>query len=830
MSSAAFDFDAALDEVLSATPAPQPNPGGAPFDFDAALDKATKMAPEPTDVRARKLFGKDFRDRLSGIQTQEQERLRKQASDWATKQGIDPQGIRTQVSGDSVTVLVPTGKDSERVFRSSPEYTKSLDLLRKQRDDLLAEIEGSGESVPSSDRFWSGIKVPEGRVNYLRETYGAENVLTVPGDDGNLRQVVVLPKDGKPMVLDPDGLDWGDFLDLSGEAVETLPGVVVAAATKGRGGRLAMMKKEAGADTIGSVLRQVFSAALPGEDFPAPQAADEGDAGPAMAGVGAGEELAKRGAAVASNVAAGAIGTALSDLVAKGINYVRPVRGVIGRRAMKEGSGSQKQADFITESERLREATGVSFDPGQATNNQEFIDIGRALRQKSGSRGIMSRKDVEQIEKTTDFLHRVIDDAYTKGANREGTGKAVVGAYVANDNALKAVRRNAAKADYGEAHELSDGKPVIPMNHLMATIEEIVARESEGLTPKQTQAMVAELHKYGDKTLKPLGEGGAMVPVMSVRELENSLSGVGSMAKGEAEIVTDLSPDKNRAISAALFDALKRDQDEFIESAAESSPAVEALKRARNNYRVNSEAIERARIDALDRVVKANTPKGRRAPLTVDDLRNPEDVVDLVWSTDISSTKAGEMVKAIEGIDPEVGKMLKRSALEGLFRKAATAETSQLGRSEVKLSPDKFANLILREDVSDRIAKVAPEAAPGIMDAAKTMKRLAITAGETRGSPTAANIDIFEGVIDQFNMLKAVTNPSDFLNKMRNLSTAKRFAIVWSDDEMSRQAMQLINPPKWWGTTAAVRAAEQLLANVAKAEVLYDAPREGSEQ
>lgn len=949
MSSSAFDFDAALDEVLSATPAPQPSPGGAPFDFDAALDEATKMAPEPTDVRARKLFGQDFRDRLSGLQTSEQDRLTKQASEWATKQGIDPKLIRRQVGGDSITVLVPTGEGTERVFKSSPEYAKGVDLLRKQRDDLLAEIEGSGESVPSSDRFWSGIKVtPEGRVNYLRETYGAENVLPVPGDDGDLRQVVVLPKDGKPMVLDPKGLDWGDFLDVSGEAVETVPGVAGAVIAARRGVTGAGARAiEAGADTIGSVLRQVLSAALPGEDFPQHQRGTGGDTGPLQAGGLPGGELGERALGVGANVVAGQIGSAGGELASRALNYGRPIQGILGRASMAEpvmtAAGERPAAEVAREAAELTRGTGVTLTPGQASLSERAIEFEKTLRQTAGGTGAFSEFDKRQIANSATFVDRVITDALGKDVSKEEAGERIAQAYSAHLKSLTDARSKTARELFGRVEAVAGENAIIPMTNTVAAIEDIARDMGSGITTSQTEAMVARLNRFRDKMISNSPDGTQ--PLFSVRDLQNSLKEVGDMAAGAKTLLPELDPSTNKVISKRLFRALQKDLDTAADTGSAGSgetffhgswrgefkkheglaitdrseiaeeyadqygqgrgivqevrldtsglkvkhldtgylrdideapgdvdpaalakeldadvivypdesprgqghtawrlltkkaldalhvgpapgitePALEALKIARNSYRAMSREIESNRNYAIERVLQSITPPGRSS-MSVEDLTNPEKIIDLAWGSRLSDSRIKATVEAIDGIDPEAGRQFKRAAVQSLLEKVEPPAVGELGTAGLPFSPAKFASTVFKNE--DRLRAVAPEAAAGLVRAARIMQRQARTAGIERGSQTARRLDWFKAL----SLLNVAQGPTAWAEKLSGLLNARSMSRIMTDDTMSRQFMQLVDPPKWMGAAAAVRTAEQLLVNAAKEDLIFDAPTEDSEQ
>ncbi len=182
------------------------------------------------------------------------------------------------------------------------------------------------------DRFLAGIKTsPAGVKNFLKER-GHDVLEPEPGK-------FFIKQEGKYLPMDHPDLKWSDLLDLGGEAINILPSVAGSIAGTAMGGPGGGIAGAGLGGAAGSAARQAISKVLPGDDE---------------------QSLGGMLQDVALDTVAGAAGEKAGQMIAKGVNYMRP-RNYIARQYAKP---------YAQESADIARKTGMDFLPGEATGSQ----------------------------------------------------------------------------------------------------------------------------------------------------------------------------------------------------------------------------------------------------------------------------------------------------------------------------------------------------------------------------------------------------------------------------------------------------------------------------
>lgn len=804
-------FDQALDDVMGGS-----KPQAAGFDLDDALgDVMSEKQEQPAPLRDRVIaMAKNPLPR----------RLFEIAEQWRTKQGKGVGWVPGSVEKGNPELVDESG----RTYAPSGSVRLQIESEVEKHKSALEELKKTGETVGPGNRAMAGLKfTPEGRLNWIKDRYKPENVFPIVGKDGGLETVVILePGSDKPLLFDKPGFQLEDLAEWTGAAVETVPGMVGEAVGTVLGARSgAPGAAQAGGvalggvgDALGSVTHQLISGALPGEDFP---------------GATPKQEAAQRAAAVGTNVVGGAVGNlVLGPVVTKLLNTARPVKGVVGRHVaggkqiIRETGEEITAREMAARSADLTKGTGVELTPGQASLSRRQIELEQALRQKQGSGDVMDAFDSRQIQASADFADKVIDGALGRKAGQIDVGDRVVQAYHGHIKRIWDEADRVAAEGFGKARASNQQVPVSELRKELAAIR---AEETSPLATGPT----TKLADWLKSKEKGLGD------TVSITELQNMLSDWGRAASGTRTILDQIDKPTSKRISARLFGALRRDLDVAADQGVRRGPgeapaigmlpegvedAALALREARDAYRASMEMIDGARSATLDKVLRKADPDGRLGSegFNPSDLRQTHSIAPELLSKSMSDRDVSTVVKTVDAMDPDAGKMLRRGALDKLLEDAAPGINTADGLAGAKYSPAKFASTVLGNQ--DRIRAIMGDgpAFVDLMRAAKIMQRQGATVGIS-GSQTARLQDIF-GIMPVIATggASAALAPAKTVEALSRFLSARSLAKIFTDPDQSRMFLQLVDPPKWMKTEAATRTITRLSASLAKDDAIFD--------
>lgn len=145
-------------------------------------------------------------------------------------------------------------------------------------------------------------------------------------------------------------------------------------------------------------------------------------------------------------------------------------------------------SDFIDESRRLSDATGVRFTPGQETGSKGLTTAEQKVRQSQKTADQAFAIDQDAAQALDDFVGRVASGVAKNGATPAEAGELVRTALSRHVKGLEAARRAQADVDYGAVRELTRGADVIEPQQSNAVLQKILS-DNEGVGAKSSDAL-----------------------------------------------------------------------------------------------------------------------------------------------------------------------------------------------------------------------------------------------------------------------------------------------------------------------------------------------------
>lgn len=611
--------------------------------------------------------------------------------------------------------------------------------LRKPASGFLPELSGQPEQAPpewqptlpmggdyalahQQQSLTQGPTNPAplnmGREAGYLERAGASVKMTPQGETSyyeGLGYKVATDRNGKIFLLDKKTNEWfpadspnlnlHDIADTAGSAIQLGAEVVGA-----RGG------KAIGAATgggLGNLARQAVSSVLPGEDQ---------------------MTLGQRAGAVATDTALAGAGQAGVNTALKLADKVRP--GNFAARYVDK----QYQIPFAKESEAISAKTGQQYTPGQATGSKGLLTIEGLIRRHPLSADKMAEFDAKQLDNSLSNLNQTLD-SMSAGSSVEGLGTRVSDAFDSVLNKATKIRRDTAKADFGEVDKLSGAKGVVKPDNLLAEIDRLTEEfrvpgggDASAALVGRLQSIKQELMKNAgvktresgllDASGKPIISKTETAPkVLTANETQRLLQVYGDALRGTGAIFQDLGTAQQRMIAGKLRDAVMRDVDAAASGTGAEAKVAGALKTARDNYRANSQAIDNLQSSVLGRMFGGTYDKA------------PERIAGAL--SNMKPTELRESFAILTKADPGAAQAVKRHLVEGALIKAglpasANVPAAQVGSAQM-FSPAKFLTAIRKSPIWD----VADANERGDLTiAVRDLERLSNRAG-TDGSPTA---------------------------------------------------------------------------------------------
>jgi hypothetical protein len=519
----------------------------------------------------------------------------------------------------------------------------------------------------------------EGRLNFLKSLYGEDNVRIVnrsPLLEGSDESQIFIrdPKvSSKFFPLDSSKVTLADFTaDIVGPAIATAPTLLVGASAR----------NVALAAAAGEAARQGVSELLPGES--------------AMS-------IEERLFDVGASAAFAGASQAIVNKAAKVFDVLRPGNW-LARKVAKLEAGP-----FGRAGQELTKRTGIKLTLAEETGSRAAAYAEGIARRDITAVDDFYKFQQGQLAASTQRLQTILDDISGPQGAFE-VGEAVTTAF--DDAVEKAIelRRTQAAVDFGEVHRLSQGRPVVTASNLAQTIEKWVgeldvpgAGDATAKVLRQAKRLFADIEKSGGQ--------------YTAEQTQRLLQIYTDAQRGTGVLLADMDKAQSRLIAGRLKDALLRDLDAAAD--AGESEIAQALRTARNSYRLNTQAINELGESTLARVIGNGT-------------RSPEAIAEKFLRMQPSEIRSA--IGLVERINPSAALAIRRSYVDAAMANAREVAPTRTGASAVRFSAARFLKA-LPDDDTLRAAGFAPSELADIKDVASVLERIADKSLE--GSPTA---------------------------------------------------------------------------------------------
>jgi hypothetical protein len=524
----------------------------------------------------------------------------------------------------------------------------------------------------------AGASIPvetEGKVKFLERVFGEGNVVTT-------RQGEILIRDPKTGVMGPfdeRNISVKDVTaDIVGPAMQVAPMVAGATASP--------LGAAAGA-AAGTIARQAATDVLTGGE----------------SGETAGGRLFD--IALGASLAAGS--QALVNAGARVFDAMRPRNFVV--RQVRKGEATP----FARKGRRLSEQTGVKLTLGEETGLRSQMMVEAIGRRTPGGADLFYTFHQTQLRSSLSFLKTALDK-FSPQKGSFAVGDDVTKAFDSALDSATTIRRAQAAEDFGELHRVSNGQPLIPTNTLV----------------KEIQQMVDELDVpgAGDATQKVVGQARQLLtslikddaPTRLTGEQANRLLQIYTNAqRGTGVLLRDMDKAQSRFLSGRLKDALLKDVDTAVGEAGDAGTVAQALRAARDHYRINSAAVNEIADSTLSRLIGNGT-------------RSPEAIAEKLIGMQPSEVRS--IMGLIDRGAPDTGNAVRRFFVESAVDAARHVAPSRQTASGVKFSSATF----LKNLPDLETMKAAGFTRPQIVEVAKVAKVLERVSDKAfEGSPTA---------------------------------------------------------------------------------------------
>lgn len=290
------------------------------------------------------------------------------------------------------------------------------------------------------------------------------------------------PRTDQWALVNPPGMDLGDFASLSGDAVVVIPDVAatvgvsiftanpVAGITAGSAGAFA-----------GEYARLLIGQAMGVHDLD--HAA-----------------MMKRARTVAGWSAAGGAAGLLGARIAKGVGNFLSGRTVVPDRHALRDADMDEAAEVAKEVNRRIGTQRLKYTSAQASNDPDLLSIEEAFRQNQrfGALGRFREHREEQIEALHDFW-RNINTPYTRQTTegKAATGRQIQAVAEREQEAARQTAREPAEAAEREARETVETMPTRPGEEVGGSLRQSILDEQEGYR-QWAKARAAELDRMAD--------------------------------------------------------------------------------------------------------------------------------------------------------------------------------------------------------------------------------------------------------------------------------------------------------------------------------------------
>lgn len=507
--------------------------------------------------------------------------------------------------------------------------------------------------APFADRLASSFKLTdEGKLDYLRRTYGESNAQRSPGGE------LIFREDSGPWQrFDETSFTAGDLADLA-------PDALVTAATLGKSAVPQVLARTA----VASAANQGIGALLPGEEAVSPE---------------------RRAGSVAADVGFAYAGSKVGGLVTEALNALRPSN--IAGRAMNYLYRRSLPTSDAVEGERIAANLNVDLSPGARTGSKAITMAENVARQSIFSAEKAFQADKRVAEQFSREVNNAINRLADPGVSAAAVGERLRSATKGAVTRLVQDREKHAGTLYREAAKEAAGVR-FPLKNAVKEIDAIIA-ENRGVGTPEAKAILsamASLRKsYARRAL----------------DLDSAISArsyFGSRARGSGNVFTEaLDKSTSRTVSARIFGAINRDFDDAIAVLPEDAAAK--WMAANKLYKDFSDSIRFVEASPLARLIGEDVTDaiygGARASTVA-----PEKIAERVLKLKPSETAITRDIIARES--PETWSAVKAHVLDNALSAAKEVAVSK-GQRVVPLEPSKFIKALPERDVLSQMFNAA---------------------------------------------------------------------------------------------------------------------------
>lgn len=562
----------------------------------------------------------------------------------------------------------------------------------------------NGEGGGFFQRLLASIPISaEGRVSFLEEIYGKGNVIT--------------DREGTIFFRDPRGenvfrpFDEESFslkdvtADLGGDILQSVGTLFTGKSPA----------KTAAAGGAGAVLRQAVAETLPGqEDL----------------------DFADRVADVAVSAAMAGGTQKIVNTGAKAFDALRPGN-IVARRAMREADKT-----FAKKGRKLSEQTGIPLTFAEETGGRSV-----GMVEAVGRRSVSAADDFfafhqNQLRKATTRLKDIMGRLSPERMGEFKVGQGIVQAFDDAVEKARNLRRLQAETDFKTLNQAAAGDGVIVPSRLAAEMSAIAREHNIPGGGGSAKSIVAEMNRMRNSLISPEVKDptGTLVPgtrrIAPVDGLQAHaiLENYTNLQRGTGVLSKDMDKAKSIALTNRLKTAFLEDIDDAVTQGGASQQVAAALKTARDNYRLNSVAVNELADSTLSRLIGNRTT-------------SPEAIAEK-FVRRLAPSEIRTSMAILEAANPAAAQAVRRHMIQTALDDAVPP-VSQQAADGVKFSAARFVKA-LPDSEKMRAAGIGREEMRDILRVSKVLERVADKALE--GSPTGPFLIAWDAIKGVFTL------------------------------------------------------------------------------
>lgn len=554
------------------------------------------------------------------------------------------------------------------------------------------------------ERIGAGLPATtEGKVRFLERIYGPGKVKTTPQGE-----ILVPTADGQALrPFNERDLSLGDVASLFGEAIPALTsaaggaiGAAVGSAAPGAGTAAGAIGGSVVGGGVGGGVRNALAEVVTG---------------------GTGQTPTERVVEIGTEAALGGLGGAVGEAGALVFDALRPHNFVVRQFDRLRGTPQ------AVEGRRLSQQTGIPLTPAEETGSRAAGTVEAIARRTPGGADTVFQFEQQRLRDAVTKLRDAMDRVRPGETGAFTVGREVTTAFESAVDTAIDLRRQQAKVDFDLVKRLSNGQPVIPPRELATEIMRLVDELDVPGAGDATAQQVGQAKRL----LSSLSDGKGSLSTLTADQTQRLLQVYTNLQRGTGVLFRDMPTSQSRMVAGRLKDALLRDLDGA--AAAGAGDVVDALRAARDHYRLNSAAVNELANSTLQRLIGNGT-------------RSPEAIAERFLRLKPSEIRTS--MRIIESAAPDTAAGVRRFWLQSAMEKAIPPVTQQAG-GQTKFSAARFVSSL--PDMDTMLAAGFDRAAIlEIGRLSKVLQRVADKSGE--GSPTAPLMIAWDAVKGVFSL------------------------------------------------------------------------------